>query len=338
MTVWICWSRGQETWGCSSRWSRWISDLQRCPSRGQVHLWWPKLGHLFDSFSSGKAGLELGASAWSSNGSYEHATNVLGSCSSRGRITVTISGTSIRFFCRAAARVEGGASQTEQPSVSAACRQALSVDKGSFQLLGCKKQVWNSFQQQKLHPEPRISGLPSQVNAAISLLAYDPVPMPPMPLSSQRLTELELAGHFGNLTLDLKDENWQWNCDVLIYFTNYYISQFPQDSSLDPLWENNCQRPDTGSLFFIKGDAWCFVGWRGGPVWCSTGCFLALKNHRSTWRWWLTRPPAASCWNVWVHPFGWSIPGCQCWWPANALRAQPASSWRNDPIRVFPRW
>ena len=52
---------------------------------------------------------------------------------------------------------------------------------------------------------PRITGLPSQVNAAIALLAYDPVPSLGAPLSSQRLTEAELAEHFGNLTLELEE-------------------------------------------------------------------------------------------------------------------------------------
>ena len=54
-----------------------------------------------------------------------------------------ISGTSIRFFCRLAARVEGGATEggpmAEQLQVAAACRQALSVDKGSFTFLGSKR-------------------------------------------------------------------------------------------------------------------------------------------------------------------------------------------------------
>lgn len=104
------------------------------------------------------------------------------------RIRVKISGASIRFFCRLAARVEGGATEggpmtAEQLQVAAACRQALSVDKGSF----------------------TITGLPSQVNAAIALLAYDPVPSLGAPLSSKRLTEAELAAHFGNLTLELEE-------------------------------------------------------------------------------------------------------------------------------------
>ena len=44
------------------------------------------------------------------------------------------------------------------------------------------------------------------MNAAIALLAYDPVPsLGAMTLSSQRLTEAELAGHFGNLTLELEE-------------------------------------------------------------------------------------------------------------------------------------
>ena len=52
----------------------------------------------------------------------------------------------------------------------------------------------------------RMSGLPSQVNAAISLLAYDPLHRPP-PQSgpSARLTEEELAEHFGNLSLSLEE-------------------------------------------------------------------------------------------------------------------------------------
>jgi hypothetical protein len=57
---------------------------------------------------------------------------------------VKISGASIRFFCRLAARVEGGATEggpmtAEQLQVAAACRQALSVDKGSFTFLGLKR-------------------------------------------------------------------------------------------------------------------------------------------------------------------------------------------------------
>jgi len=43
------------------------------------------------------------------------------------------------------------------------------------------------------------------VNAAIALLAYDPVPSLGAPLSSKRLTEAELAAHFGNLTLELEE-------------------------------------------------------------------------------------------------------------------------------------
>lgn len=54
-----------------------------------------------------------------------------------------------------------------------------------------------------------MSGLPSQVNAAISLLAYDPVPMKGLaPLSPKRLTELELSQHFGNLSLELEDGDY----------------------------------------------------------------------------------------------------------------------------------
>ena len=61
-----------------------------------------------------------------------------------GRIRVKISGASIRFFCRLAARVEGGAAEggpagAEQLQVATACRQALSVDKGSFTFLGLKR-------------------------------------------------------------------------------------------------------------------------------------------------------------------------------------------------------
>eukprot|EP00435_Cladocopium_sp_Y103_P061333 s1634_g23.t1 len=110
-------------------------------------------------------------------------------CDDRSWIRVKISGSSIRFFCRLAVRLEGGATEgpmaaAEQPQMAAACRQALSVDKGSF----------------------TITGLPSQVNAAIALLAYDPVPsLGAMPLSSKRLTEAELAAHFGNLTLELQE-------------------------------------------------------------------------------------------------------------------------------------
>ena len=59
-----------------------------------------------------------------------------------GRIKVKISGTSIRFFCRLATRVEGAAegakAGAEQLQVAAACRKALSVDKGSFTFLGPK--------------------------------------------------------------------------------------------------------------------------------------------------------------------------------------------------------
>ena len=69
---------------------------------------------------------------------------------------------------------------------------------------------------------PRITGLPSQVNAAIALLAYDPVPsLGAMPLSSKRLTEAELAAHFGNLTLELEEGPQQISADGSPFFCSF---------------------------------------------------------------------------------------------------------------------
>lgn len=57
----------------------------------------------------------------------------------QGRIHVQISGAPLRFFCRHAVRAEGGAGISSESREAAACRQALSVDKGSFRCLWLKK-------------------------------------------------------------------------------------------------------------------------------------------------------------------------------------------------------
>ncbi|CAK9107742.1 Protein xylosyltransferase [Durusdinium trenchii] len=103
------------------------------------------------------------------------------SCGAR-TVKVTIEGPTIRFFCRRAARVEGGAGEDSDAPERGACRQALSVDKASF----------------------RLTGAPARVNAALSLLAFDPRPGR-WSLPEGRLNETELKAHYANLSFSLEE-------------------------------------------------------------------------------------------------------------------------------------
>ena len=104
----------------------------------------------------------------------------------RGEVQVTIGSEEgspkLRFFCRACVRVEGSAHVPEVDGVRT-CRQALSVDQGTFQLRGS----------------------PAKVNAAISLLAFDPVPGHSHGHRESRLTEAELLAHFAQMVLTLEE-------------------------------------------------------------------------------------------------------------------------------------
>ncbi|CAJ1407041.1 unnamed protein product [Effrenium voratum] len=99
------------------------------------------------------------------------------------RVSIQDDGKQLRFYCRTGVRVEAGQeSQSYEAQAAKACRQALSVDKGRFEL----------------------SGSPAWVNAAMSLLAFDPLPgRSRSPEDDLRLTEAELQSHFTNLSLSL---------------------------------------------------------------------------------------------------------------------------------------
>eukprot|EP00439_Symbiodinium_sp_Y106_P036082 s3343_g4.t1 len=94
----------------------------------------------------------------------------------------------LRFFCRPGARVEGsqkteGYDTPDQVRAFRICRQALSVDQRTF----------------------RFRGLPAQLNAAISVLAFEPLPGQSPGQRDSRLTEAELLAHFDEMVLTLEE-------------------------------------------------------------------------------------------------------------------------------------
>ena len=109
-------------------------------------------------------------------------------CGVQGQVQVTIGseGTSpkLRFFCRPCVRVEGPGEGCEPDArASRACREGLSVDQRTFQLRGS----------------------PAQVNAAVSLLAFEPLSGQSHGLRDSRLTEEELLAHFTSMVLALEE-------------------------------------------------------------------------------------------------------------------------------------
>ena len=111
------------------------------------------------------------------------------SACARGQVQLTITSgdapAKLRFFCRSWVRVEGSGPEVVPDNAPAtrSCRQALSVDKQTFQLRGSA----------------------AQVNAAISLLAFEPVPGQSHGQRDTRLTEAELLAHFATMVLTLEE-------------------------------------------------------------------------------------------------------------------------------------
>ena len=107
------------------------------------------------------------------------------------QLTIGSEGTSpkLRFFCRPSARVEGsqktdGYDTRDQVRAFRICRQALSVDQRAF----------------------RFHGLPAQLNAAVSVLAFEPLPGQSAGQRDSRLTEAELLAHFDEMVLTLEEQ------------------------------------------------------------------------------------------------------------------------------------